>query len=68
MMGFLKFLGGWALAIIGVLGMLGGFMSCVNVGILSSMSNENVSNTPFIIAFIISFIIFLGGIYVLRKH
>lgn len=67
-MGFLKFLLAVALVIVGGLGMLSVPLSCISTGINSSLYGQTFSETPFWIIGIISFVIFLGGLYMLRKR
>jgi hypothetical protein len=67
LMGFLKFLGAIAMMIIGFLGIVGSFLGCLNSGISSTIIGGKHSDTPFVITAIIAVIIFLGGIYILRR-
>jgi hypothetical protein len=66
-MGFLKFLGAIAMIIIGLLGVVSSFLGCISNGISSSITGRGSSDAVFWIIGIISFVIFLGGIYVLRR-
>jgi len=66
-MGFLKFLLAVGLVIIGVLGIGAALITCINIGVTSSMFGKDISSTPSWIIGIIAFVILLGGIYMLRK-
>lgn len=67
-MGFLKFLLAIGLVILGFLLMAGAFLSCVGSGITSSMFGTPTSETSFWLMGIIGFVIFLGGVYMLKKQ
>ena len=67
-MGFLKFLLAIALIIIGGLGMASAFLNCVSAGVASSLYGTSMSEAPYWIIGVVGFVIFLGGIYMLRKR
>ena len=67
-MGFLKFLLAVALVIVGGLGMLSVPFSCIEAGMTSTMYGTNFSETFYWIVGVVAFVIFLGGIYMLRKR
>ena len=66
-MGFLKFLLSIGLIIIGGVLVVGSFLSGIQAGIATSIFGGHVNSASFWVTGIIGFIIFLGGIYLLRK-
>ncbi len=67
-MGFLKFLLAIALIIAGLIGIASSFLNCMSAGVGSALAGQNLSTTPFWVIGIVAFVVFLGGIYMLRKH
>lgn len=66
-MGFLKFLLAVGLVILGVFGIGSALVTCISAGVTSSMLGKNISSAPSWIIGIVSFVIFLGGVYMFRK-
>jgi hypothetical protein len=66
-MGFLKFLLAIGLVIAGIIGIIWAFASCSLIGASSAMSGKYLSTAPSWILGIISFVVGLGGVYMLRR-
>jgi hypothetical protein len=66
--GFLLFLLAIALSIIGFIIMIGSFFGAAESGMASGLFGQHSSSTPFWISGIIGFVLFLGGIYMLRNR
>ncbi len=66
-MGFLKFLLSIGLVIVGGLLMLGSFFGGIQSGIATSLFGGHANSASFWVVGIVGFVVFLGGIYLLRK-
>jgi hypothetical protein len=67
-MGFLKFLLSIGLIIVGGILVVGSFLSGIQTGIATSVYGGHVNSVSFWVTGIIGFVVFLGGIYLLRKR
>lgn len=68
MKGFLLFLLAIALSIVGFIIMIGSFFGAVQSGMASGLFGQHSSSTSFWISGIVGFVMFLGGIYMLRSR
>ena len=68
MKGFLLFLLAVALSIIGFIIMIGSFFGAAESGMASGLFGGHSNSASFWIAGIIGFVMFLGGIYMLRNR
>ncbi len=68
MSGFLKFLLAIGLVILGGLMVLGAIMAALSSGIATSLNGGSSPSAVFWVIGIIGFIVFLGGVYMLRKN
>jgi uncharacterized membrane protein len=66
-MGFLKFLGGVILAIIGFFGMAFAVAGFFVAKIQESLQGTPLAEWPLIVIGVVAFIMFIGGVYILRS-
>jgi len=66
--GFLKFLLAIGLIILGIFLVGGSFLGGIQAGMYSSLFGGHINSASYWVIGIIGFVVFLGGIYLLRKH
>jgi hypothetical protein len=66
--GFLRFLLAVGLVILGIVLIGGAFTGGLQTGMANSLFGSHTSTAAFWVIGIVGFIVFLGGIYMLRRH
>ncbi len=66
MTNYLKFLAGGCFTVIGFLGMIWVFFGAILTKFFSSIQHVNISLWPALVYFVIAFLVFLTGIYLMR--
>ena len=66
-MGFLKFLAGAVLGILGFLGMVASIIGFFTGKLQETFSHTPVATWPAILIGVVSFVMFIGGVYLIRN-